>query len=312
MESSLGKLILILLSIAIILLFIINLIPFLSESGNKAACTNWVNMQSRMKVVGVKLPSLFESPCVTSYDTIKKDAKENEIYKQLANSMYDCWSMYGSGQLDFYSDFDFFASDTNCLICEEIKIEKDFEEVDLDEYEEYLSNHNPPNHEETYAEYFLGEENAKMDFGNEGTLELQSGIPLYTVFVVNKRSAGAGEGIIGFFETVGIAFSKTLSAVLMGQITSTGRKATGALLKPSKLGVSTAGKVVRIGGIKGGPWIALGVLVTGTTLYTLSDGSQLFPSIFLVNGDEIIDECDSKYYKPTKKSPLETFTKSGR
>jgi len=107
MESSL-KIILVLLSIAIILGFFIQFVPFLNESGTRTACKNWVNMESKTKIAGANLPSLFDSPCVTFSDKI---TKKNEIEETLANNMYDCWNMYGSGKLDFFSDWDLGSSE---------------------------------------------------------------------------------------------------------------------------------------------------------------------------------------------------------
>jgi len=307
MENKISNLIIAILVIAIILIYIgMNLIPTLSKASDKSSCKNWANMQSRASIAGVQLPSLLESPCVTSLGEIDTD-KEAIVYNQLANSMYDCWDMYGEGKLDFFSDFDWGSSDTHCLVCEEIEIKKGLDfTVDLDEFEEYLSNNNPPNHAQTYSEFFLGAENAKIDFGDKGILEVQGGIPIYTMFVVNKRSAGAEQGIEGMFLTIGNSFVKTVTTIVVGELSipflAKGTlKASGALAKHA------------VGGVKGN-WIAAAVvLIAGTTTYALADGSQLFPSLFLVAGEDLVDQCKDTFYKPKGDSNLDVnkFEKTG-
>ena len=51
-------------------------------------------------------------------------------------------------------------------------------------------------------------------------------------------------------------------------------------------------------GVKGG-WIAVGTLIVGTATTAIADGSELFPSLYLINGEDIIDACgEDIFYKP--------------
>lgn len=281
MESSLSKLILILLSIAIILLFVINLVPFLSKSGDKAVCKNWVNMQSRAKIAGIQLPSLIESPCVTFSDKIQTKT-EDKIYKQLAEDMYDCWDMYGAGKIDFFSDWGWENKENYCIVCNEIEIDKGInKELDIDDFEEYLSNHNPPSHKESYAQYFLGPDYGSIDFGS-GSIKINSETPLYIMFVVSKKKGDIGPTTLS--QNIGMATGCGI-----------GLKA-GFALGTFFPGI---GNLVFAGG-------GCIVGIVGTAIFfetTYAD--VLYPSIFLAPGEDILKKgCSSYYYKPKEEKSL--------
>ena len=262
----------------ILLLFTLYLSGGLSDAGSKAACKNWVNMQSSAKLGGIELSPL-KSPCITNEETIK-DSDKDKIYEQLARSMYDCWDIYGEGKKDFYSDWDWFGSDRHCRICSEIKVDekvtKKRSSMDIDDFEIYLSNHNPPNHEETYAEYFLGAENAKIDFGS-GEFPLDSDVPLYTIFVVNKHRQ-AQEPL-------------SWDTVIEGSF----------CIGAGKIG-ATIGAFTPVTPV-GGAMIGCGVgLLGGLFVSVAGHADVLYPSLFLVPNKEIIDKgCDNIYYNPQKK-----------
>ncbi len=170
-------------------------IPFLSGSGSKQACKNWVDLQSL---------SLFKefrnlkSPCITYDDAIKNVKNQDEIYKKLADNMYECWDTYGRGEADFYSNFDWGSPDKYCRICSEIKISSDLTQdkrnIDIDKFEQYLTNEHPPGVRGTYAEFLTNADNARIDFGS-GTITLDPDKIIYTAFVVYKKSTPQGSFI---------------------------------------------------------------------------------------------------------------------
>jgi len=276
MESSLSKLILALLAIAIILLFVINFIPFLGDSGSKTACKNWANMQSRTKIAGIKIPVIFDSPCITFSDKIKDKTKIN---KQLAEAMYDCWDMYGEGKVDFFSDWDSWLSDTYCIVCNEIEVDKKIDTtLDIDDFEEYLSNHNPPFHEETYAGYFLGPDHSSIDFGS-GTINIKKEEPLYILFTINKhrepmKFGGSDMVLAGSFCVAGAQAAAGVGAII----------------------TFFAGGVGAIPGAAAGCGIGL---LSGVVVSFTSHADVLYPSIFLASGKDVLEKgCDDYYYKP--------------
>lgn len=275
---------LLLLIVAVILIsFTIKFGAFLYSEGNREACYNWAVLQSS-KPIG-KVPVLgtkgveFQSPCITTSEVIKTN-KEEEIYEQLAQNMYLCWDQYGEGKIDFYSNWDWGAANTHCRICSEIKINNKItrDNIDIDEFEGYLSNNNPPTHEETYAEYFLGTENAQIDFGS-GKLEFDKEIPFYTVFSIVKHKR---DGIV---KPTAIAAGTCAVGISLGA-------KIGVILAPFTGGVSIP-TVAGIGCI-------LGVASSGIAYYGGSS-EVLYPTILLFSEKKAIDEgCDDIYYNPQK------------
>ncbi len=247
---------------------------FITSEGSKEACKNWVNLQS---ISALKEFHSFESSCVTTEDTIKNVKTENEIYKKLADNMYDCWDEYGQGESDFYSDLITFENGLNaplyCRVCSEIKIDPSLEQskrsVDIDKFEEYLTNNHPPGTRETYAEFFTKADNAKLNFGS-GNLELNPDKKLYIMFTAYKGKA----------------------PTTLDQLKDIG----GYALESFGLGAIIQGrKGISIKGLKGNLIFGLGL----TAIRQVATYTYLYPGLLLVSNDEVKDNfCSSIYYKP--------------
>jgi len=289
--DDLKKIILVLVFGIILIIFMIYFSGFLGEGGDKAACKNWVNTQASLKLGGVVLADL-KSPCITSKETIK-DSDKNKIYEHLAGSMYDCWDMYGAGKIDFYGGW--FNTDTHCMICSEInvdeKVTKKRPTIDIDDFEIYLSNHNPPNHGETYAEFFTGTESAYIDFGS-GEIPLKKEEPLYIIFMITKGDSpnalnNLGKGaIVGLvFPTMGAAIGGILGATIGSVVPVVGTASVGAL------------------GLKIGFWA--GATAGALTLY--GKKSYVYPSLLLVTGKESFEKGCEDYSINYKKKLFEGF-----
>ncbi|MFH1209164.1 MAG: hypothetical protein V1663_00020 [archaeon] len=261
----------------ILLLGIAYLFLGLGNNSEKAACKNWVNLQASTKPAGIQVSSI-KSPCVTFEETIKKDNNEQEIYETLARSMYDCWDMYGRGKIDFFSDWDSFQGDTHCRICTKINVDQDINgKINIDRFEEYLSKHNAPGHEESYAEFFLGSKNTKVDFGS-GDINLDYSIPLYIVFTVSKSRGSIGPS----GGELAVAGGACWNAGQIGLFIGSFFPIPGASI---------------IGGVGG---CALGFV--GSSIYSVtSHKTVLHPSLIFFTGKEVIDiGCDDTYYNPKK------------
>ncbi|MCD4666395.1 hypothetical protein K8R47_01135 [archaeon] len=286
--DTIAKYSLILIGAIVLILVIAKLIPAISYIFGTQSCEQWVAFQSSAQVVGIPLKS-FNNPCETNEQTIKSSDFPEDIYEKLGDSLDRCWTMYGSGKINFFSDFDWGSSNTHCFVCDEITVnEKAEQDIDMDDFEVYLSTHSPRGSSLTYAERLLDAEHATIDFG-EGTLELRQENPLYSMFVVNKRSAGAGGGVVGWFETLGNGLFKTAGVLVLGSQIPGIPKGTVSLV--SRLGTKSI-------------WVAVGVVTIGTAAFIAGDGSELFPSIFLINGEEIVNQCDPPlHYNPISKNP---------
>ncbi|MEK6835851.1 MAG: hypothetical protein AABX55_02400 [Nanoarchaeota archaeon] len=275
-ENISNLILLIIIAIIIIGVFLIGYKTFLFSAGNVAACKNWVNIQA---TPFLKEVADLASPCVTTEEVIKDDDK-NKIYEQLARNMYTCWDQYGKGEVDFYSNIDFLGSD-HCRICSEIKIDESLKnkEIDIDDFEIYLSTKRPPNHRETYAEFFTKAKEAKLNFG-EGSLTLESGKKLYSAFVISKSTINP--------ETVIIPGSTEVAFAIGGCVVG------------GKLGGVAGSIFPGIGnaiGAAGG--CAIGI-IGGQIARAVGYADYIYPSItlFTETNVKLEDICGSIYYNP--------------
>lgn len=307
--ETIGKWVFALLVIAILWVLFIDLGDFLYGTGNKAACKNWVyrnSVTALKEFVGDKE----NSPCVTTEEIIKT-TNQNEIYEQVARNMYECWDQYGQGETDFYSDIDWGPRNLYCRVCSEIKFSDDvkqkIKEIDVDEFEIYLNDHNPPNSKMTYADFFIKAENSKIDFG-EGKIPLDQNLyTMFTAYKVGDYSAG------GLFNKLVTA---PLSVMIGGSLIPGAGKAVkgmGGLVKFKTPGIpgpySGTGTASTI--TKGGGWIGLAIVYVGVAgMSFLNDGSVLLPSIILLSADSPkISECDAEIYYNPEKKPFELTKK---
>jgi len=283
----------ILVLISLLLLYAVitsGYIPFLSGSGSKQACKNWVNLQSTPLL---KEFSSLKSPCLTYEDTIKNVKDEKEIYKKLADNMYECWDTYGQGEADFYKSFDWGSADKYCRICSEIKISSDLTQdkrnIDIDKFEQYLTNEHPPGNRETYAEFFTKADNAKIDFGS-GTLNLDPEKRFYTAFVVYKKSTPPD-----FWTATGSPASAYVKAGGFGAGGCYLGAKAGAIMGAVASWFALGGGAVP-GAIVGCAIGFLGGSVTAVAGYA----NYLFSSVTLFesSSDQIRNACNYIYYKP--------------
>ena len=289
--ETLSKYALVIIGAIILILVIWKLIPVINYISGTQSCQEWVAFQSSVQLGDLQLKA-FKNPCLTTEETIKEGDNKEEIYKKLADSLDTCWMEYGSGKIDFFSDFDFGPSDTHCFICEEVIVEEKAEQnIDLDDFEIYLSNNYPTGSSLTYAERLVDAEHANIDFG-EGVIELKSGTPLYSMFTINKKSAAAEGGVSGWISTISNSLLKTGGVILLGKQIPGGSKLTGVFISKTARMIGTKNVIV-------GTVLTVGLTAT----FIAADGSELFPSLLLVNGQEIVNQCDDMHYNPVSDNP---------
>jgi len=157
-QSTLIILIILIISAAL-LFFILGGIPFQSTS-SKEACRQSVLMRSRSILGTHPTQGFYPLNCET--EKIEISTRNEEIIKRdIANTMYDCWSILGEGKLDFFSesewrDIGFFGtSKARCVICARINFDKSLkskpEEFDI---LRYFDETKVPDKNYTYMEYF--------------------------------------------------------------------------------------------------------------------------------------------------------------
>lgn len=306
-----AKLIIAVISIVVIVTILGLLIYNYLTEGRIAACKNWlilnyVKKDATLGFTGVEPFFGYQSdedhgnlytdnsPCITSIEKItKKDVKKKEnLHKKLADNLYYCWRQYGEGQIDFYSDIDFGAGDTYCRVCSDIVIDKGIKDqkINLDEFEEFLSNEISPNKEDTYAEFFVNEKNAKLDFG-EVDLVLNENSHLYSIFAIKKKGGDISlkSGVVAGGSCIaGSKIGGPVGGIIGGIAGAVGGAGVGAI----------PGTVV---GAKAGALAGCGIGIVWTSLTYSSDK---VPTLMLYQNDpkKLKDSCDSVIINIEKES----------
>ncbi|MBU1204033.1 MAG: hypothetical protein KKG60_03125 [Nanoarchaeota archaeon] len=253
-----------------------NLSSLMTSGSNKQACKTWVSLQARTKIAGFKVAEM-KNPCITEKKDLKvNEEKPNEMYKSLADSMYDCWDMYGQGKIDFFSEWKtpFSKGPTYCILCSRITVDKQGT-LDMKEFGEYLNSHNPPNHQETYAQFLLNSENGILDVG-ANKISLDSNDPVYVMLRIVKANA---------HEWKKAAVAGGVGTIIAGELAF-----TGALLVGTGIGAP-------VGVIA----LAAGAIIYTTTVFS---GAEVFiPTLTIVSGKDLVKQgCGENniYYNPRK------------
>jgi hypothetical protein len=181
----------ILITSFIVILFLLFRLNLGGET-DKELCRNSVVLKGNSALSGISNAPLNckrTYKCVTSDGTcegltnpeIIKANSLNEVYKNLAEEMTDCWWMFGEGKIDYVGKE--LTKDNLCSICSQVLLDdslKDMEGIKDaievteegkkvkasginkdDFYENYLAKKQMPGKEITYAEYLFGTKDLK-------------------------------------------------------------------------------------------------------------------------------------------------------
>lgn len=262
---------------------------------DKEACKQSIRLNSHAKLktrTGTDLSKYIVDPygnaielqCATEYLEVK--GKEPEVLKKkIADSMVDCWQMYGEGELEVFD-----TEDNNyCAICSRLEFK---EATQLPGFTNYLMTNMAPMQETTYLEYFQGsgrrcgadslseEEVAALVEGSGisqlDTLDTSS--PLAVMFVMNKDAYPNN-----VFETGKLE----LAAIVGGPASYIG------------LGVGlVAGIALCVSGIgcaAGGPLIITVLTAVPLVAGTTAAGGILFGSAGAATGYALGSACTADY-----------------
>ncbi len=176
-----------------------------SSGIDKEACRQSVQLNGRTKhkiLTGLDMTKHIVDPygnavelqCETEFLKIH-DEEPEVLKKKVADSMVDCWQMYGEGELEIFD-----TNDGNyCAICSRLEFD---EQTILPDFTDYLMDNNPPRNELTYFEYFkqtgkrcggkILPEKDTPDIIEESDISLVDNIdtsePLAVMFVLGKNA----------------------------------------------------------------------------------------------------------------------------
>jgi len=177
---------------------------FGAYAGDKAegnVCLLSVIAAANTKVPFIGLKSEFDLKC--PIQDVESNAKtKDEVNRELASDMAECWINYGQGKLDYYSKWDWGSSTKHCRICSKITFDNGAKAPTYAEFGSYLSNTNLPGQRKTFAEFFTGTEHSQINLGGDDTLNADAKMdlsePAYVVFRVEKHNEDV-QAIKGFF-----------------------------------------------------------------------------------------------------------------
>ncbi len=221
-------------------------------------------------------------------EDIKSRAKsKDQIKLEIATEMYSCWYKYGEGKADIYGSLDAWQTNLHCKICSFVQFPDVDEAPTYGELNDYLNTKKLPGKDITFAEYFIGEENSRIQLGGPGVTQktkIDLAKSLYVIYTVAKfddekikelrefsdRTQIGGEGIndqtsvtVDNYVVAGTAVAVVAAAVAT---------------------VVTGGLFVLVMGI--------GAAGTGTAAYHSFDTDAAYYSVALFTTDDIVEVCD--------------------
>lgn len=146
--------IIILLLTAGILFYFIKIMP-IPDIVDKEACHQSVLLRSQEFLGGVKPAQTFQLPLNCKTEEIEISiTDDDQIKRDIANAMYDCWWMLGEGDKNFFGKG--FTKDSYCTICSKIKFSDNVQKKikEIKDFDFYLRTTQIPKKNMTYMEYF--------------------------------------------------------------------------------------------------------------------------------------------------------------
>lgn len=268
-----GHLVIYILAITVLVLLLIiygNIGKIFVTGVDKEACKQSIRLNAYTKLrtrTGTDLGKYIVDPygnavqlqCATEYLEVR--GTDPEVLKnRIADSMVDCWQMYGEGDLEVFD-----TEDNNyCAVCSRLEFK---EETRLPGFTQFLTGNVAPMQDTTYMEYFkqagkrcggkiLPEEDTpgifeESDISKIDTIDTSS--PLAVMFVMGKNAYPNGFVEAGEIETAGLFLGIGAGA---GLVTGVILCATGvgcAVGGPLIVGIIATGAAAGIaGGVAGG------------------------------------------------------------
>ena len=241
-------LIILITSFTIILFFFFKL--NLGEETDKELCHNSVVLKGSLPSDLTSLNCYRSYECLTEDGTcegitnpeVEKVDTLDEIYRELADSMADCWWMFGEGKIDYIGTG--LTKNNYCSICNQILFDdslrniKGIEDgkISKDQLYDYLATTEIPGKDIKYAEYFFGTndiEKIKEEFKEQ----------------VNVDTFGIIESGKQYFVVMGITSEVSTVQWVIGAAVGT---VAGIVIASNPIGWVTAGIVVASVSIVGG------------------------------------------------------------
>jgi len=194
------RMIIVLFSAAVIILFMGEFSPLYGSIIGKETCHNSVLLRSKgigaiTKKVGIEFPL----KCKTQYYCLSMGGKcpekfekisvenEEEIKREIADAMYDCWRMLGEGKLDFLTGWE---GKPTGVICSVITFDERVKQKygKIEGISEYLDKTNIADKNITYYEYLTDNPNPMLVKEEGAIKDYDTADPVAVIFLIAKPS----------------------------------------------------------------------------------------------------------------------------
>ncbi|MBU2497110.1 MAG: hypothetical protein KJ767_03570 [Nanoarchaeota archaeon] len=182
--------------IALIVLVVLSIFVYFLYYNSPATINKETCKQSvLMRAAWIMTPSEVRPPlrCKTQ-DVEIKTTNQDEIKREIANSMYDCWDMLGQGKVDFLGQdatkwFAIQPDEPACIICSRITFADNVKTKvkNVNNLTTYLNNVKIPGKEITYSQFLMDDENAKLEILDPSTPSSLTTNRQYAVVFMNMR-----------------------------------------------------------------------------------------------------------------------------
>lgn len=281
----------ILVIIVVAALFLVKRIAETSE-GPIRDDTCRASVEAKSKFKSDTFGSPLELNCHEEED-ISKARTKDQINLDLATEMYRCWYKYGEGKRDWYDNWDFGETDLHCKVCSRVSYPNAKDPPTFEEFNKYLNGKKLPGKDITFADYFVGGENAIIQFGGPGTginkdeiMDLSNSI--YVVYTIAKFDEDRIDDLRKEYakHTEGVAYGVgSLPDEVGGEIVDSDT----AVALAGTFGAGVVGGLVGLGPVG---WIVLFVGAASYTVYTASGTAEIpYYSLALFSASEVVEVC---------------------
>ncbi|MEM2956186.1 MAG: hypothetical protein QW041_01240 [Candidatus Pacearchaeota archaeon] len=222
----------------IILLAVVNqIVELIPSTFNKEACRDSVIARAAIKNLPVggelatkKIPLKCKTEyicltmggeCPTGYNKISVRNKE-DINKEIANAIHDCWWMFGEGKLNFLSSE--WITKEKCIICSIIafddKIQQEYPEIAG--LNNYLSYNLVPNKNVTYLQYISNNMDVQPSISENDRYSTKEKYSIIFGYVAKGNLAKRVGCIVGGGAGATVGFTLGSVVPIIGNIAGTG------------------------------------------------------------------------------------------
>mgnify|MGYP001561447482 CR=1 FL=1 len=164
---------------------------------DKEACKESVAKRALWGINNLPEGAKPELRCKTQ-NIIVKSTNENEVKKQIANSMYDCWDMLGQGKIDLFGvSYGEWGPEINkrCVVCSTVQFSSGTQKSvkRVNNLVAYMNKEEVPRKNVTYWQFLTNKEDIALDSSIEPISFLETKDKYAVLFVAVRKLSSAGD-----------------------------------------------------------------------------------------------------------------------